>query len=65
MRKLFVLVGDPVAHSRSPAIHARAFAQLGVDAVYAPCRVTLPDLEQAVDGCEAALSRCTDQGRVS
>ena len=53
MRKLFVLVGDPVTHSRSPAIHARAFAQLGVDAVYAPCRVTPPDLEQAVDGLRA------------
>jgi shikimate dehydrogenase len=40
MRALYVLIGDPVAHSRSPAIHARAFALLGVDAVYAPCRVT-------------------------
>ncbi|HTO98101.1 MAG TPA: shikimate dehydrogenase, partial [Myxococcales bacterium] len=40
MRALYVLIGDPVAHSRSPAIHARAFQLLGVDAVYAPCRVT-------------------------
>lgn len=40
MRALYVLIGDPVAHSRSPAIHARAFALLGLDAVYAPCRVT-------------------------
>src|SRR5256886_9250424 len=40
MRALYVLLGDPVAHSRSPAIHARAFQILGVDAVYAPCRVT-------------------------
>jgi len=40
MRALYVLLGDPVAHSRSPAIHARAFQLLGVDAVYAPCRVT-------------------------
>ena len=39
MRALYVLLGDPVAHSRSPAIHARAFQLLGVDAVYAPCRV--------------------------
>src|SRR5581483_11072016 len=40
MRALYVLLGDPVAHSRSPAIHARAFELLSVDAVYAPCRVT-------------------------
>jgi shikimate dehydrogenase len=40
MRALYVLLGDPVAHSRSPAIHARAFELLGIDAVYAPCRVT-------------------------
>ena len=40
MRALYLLLGDPVAHSRSPAIHARAFQLLGVDAVYAPARVT-------------------------
>jgi shikimate dehydrogenase len=40
MRALYVLLGDPVAHSRSPSIHARAFELLSVDAVYAPCRVT-------------------------
>src|SRR5438552_11723859 len=40
MRALYVLLGDPVAHSRSPAIHACAFQVLGLDAVYAPCRVT-------------------------
>jgi shikimate dehydrogenase len=39
-RALYVLIGDPVAHSRSPKIHARAFELLGIDAVYAPCVVT-------------------------
>ncbi|HKC58764.1 MAG TPA: shikimate dehydrogenase [Myxococcales bacterium] len=53
MRKLFLVLGDPVAHSRSPAIHARAFALLGVDAAYAPCRVAADRLEQAVDGIRA------------
>ena len=53
MRKLFVLLGEPVAHSRSPAIHARAFALLGVDAAYAPCRVPAEDLARAVDGLRA------------
>ena len=53
MRKLFVVIGDPVAHSRSPAIHARAFELLGMDAVYAPCRVRSDELERAVDGLRA------------
>ncbi|HEY6908148.1 MAG TPA: shikimate dehydrogenase [Myxococcales bacterium] len=51
MRALYLLLGDPVAHSRSPAIHARAFQLLGVDAVYAPSRVT--DVPGAVRGLRA------------
>ena len=50
MRRLFALLGDPVAHSRSPAIHARAFALLGEDAVYAPCQVPPAELKAAFDG---------------
>jgi shikimate dehydrogenase len=42
MRALYLVLGDPIAHSRSPAIHTRAFQLLGMDAVYAPCRVTDP-----------------------
>jgi len=30
----FAVVGDPVDHSRSPAIHNAGFSELGVDAVY-------------------------------
>jgi shikimate dehydrogenase len=51
MRALYLLLGDPVAHSKSPAIHARAFQMLGVDAVYAPCRVT--DVPAAMQGLRA------------
>jgi shikimate dehydrogenase len=51
MRALYLLLGDPVAHSRSPAIHARAFQLLGVNAVYAPCRVT--DVPGAIAGLRA------------
>jgi shikimate dehydrogenase len=51
MRALYLLLGDPVAHSRSPAIHARAFQALGIDAVYAPCRVT--DVPAAVGALRA------------
>ncbi len=32
--KRFVVLGDPVTHSRSPAIHNAAFAALGIDANY-------------------------------
>jgi shikimate dehydrogenase len=47
MRALYLILGDPVAHSRSPAIHARAFSLLGVDAVYAPCQVARADVQRA------------------
>ncbi|TMB32193.1 MAG: shikimate dehydrogenase [Deltaproteobacteria bacterium] len=50
MRRFYCVLGDPVAHSRSPAIHARAFARLGLDAVFAPCRVTAAELPAAVSG---------------
>ena len=51
MRALYLLLGDPVAHSRSPAIHARAFQLLGIDAVYAPCQVT--DVPAAIGAIRA------------
>src|SRR5436309_1770931 len=53
MRRFYCVLGDPVAHSRSPAIHARAFAGLGLDAVYAPCRVSAADLPAAIAGLRA------------
>jgi shikimate dehydrogenase len=53
MRALYCLLGDPVAHSRSPAIHARAFHLLGVDAAYAPCKVAAAELPVAVAGLRA------------
>ena len=53
MRRLFCLLGDPVAHSLSPRIHARAFQLLGVDAVYAPCQVAAAELPVAVAGLRA------------
>ena len=37
--KVFGVVGCPVGHSMSPAIHNAAFAADGVDAVYVPLRV--------------------------
>jgi 3-dehydroquinate dehydratase/shikimate dehydrogenase len=50
--RIFGVIGDPVAHSLSPLIHNRAFAALGINAVYLPFRVpreTLADFLNAFD----------------
>jgi shikimate dehydrogenase len=41
------LVGDPVAHSASPAIHAAAFIALGLDLEYVSVRIIRDDLAEA------------------
>jgi len=38
--QLFGIIGDPVEHSLSPAMHNAAFAHLGLNAVYVPMRPT-------------------------
>ncbi len=48
-----VLLGDPVGHSLSPAIHNAAFRALGLDAVYLACRVEAARLGDAVAGLGA------------
>ncbi|MFZ0589647.1 MAG: shikimate dehydrogenase [Bryobacteraceae bacterium] len=42
--KVFGVIADPVAHSRSPQIHNRAFHAKRMDAVYLPFRVALSAL---------------------
>lgn len=37
--QVYGVVGNPVAHSRSPALHNAAFAAAGIDAVYLPLLV--------------------------
>ena len=37
----FAVVGDPIDHSRSPAIHRAAYTALGIDASYT--RLTVPE----------------------
>jgi len=48
--KVVGLIGDPVAHSVSPAMHNAAFACLGLDYVYLPFRVQKERLAEAVGG---------------
>jgi shikimate dehydrogenase len=38
------VIGDPIAHSKSPLIHAFWLEKLGIDAAYRPCHVTADGL---------------------
>ncbi len=49
--RLCAVIGNPVSHSMSPAIHNRAFAELGLDYVYVAFRVE--DVGAAVAGMRA------------
>lgn len=51
--QLVVLLGHPVGHSVSPAIHSAAFAATATDAVYVACDVAPEDLPAALDGLGA------------
>ena len=53
MTRLVALLGAPVAHSVSPAIHAAAFAAAGIDAAYVACHVEPEAFRTAVDGLRA------------
>jgi shikimate dehydrogenase len=50
---LIGLLGDPVSHSLSPAMHNAALEQLGVDAVYLPFPCHSSDLEAVLRGLAA------------
>jgi shikimate dehydrogenase len=47
------IIGDPIAHTLSPAMHNAAFVALGLDWVYVPVRVRPRDLEDALRGIRA------------
>jgi len=51
--RLCALLGDPVEHTMSPAMHNAAFRKLGLDYVYLPFRVSAADLPNAVNGMRA------------
>ncbi|MDX5476009.1 MAG: shikimate dehydrogenase [Bacillaceae bacterium] len=50
MKKLFGVIGDPIAQSMSPHIHNDAFVQHKIDGAYLPFHVTNENLQKAVDG---------------
>jgi 3-dehydroquinate dehydratase / shikimate dehydrogenase len=47
--KVYGVIGDPVRHSISPAVHNRAFQARRCDAVYLPFLVTPPQLRDFMD----------------
>ena len=51
--KVCGLIGDPVEHTVSPAMHNAAFKKLGLDYLYLPFRVGKEELAKAVDGIRA------------
>ena len=53
MVTLYGILGSPVAHSRSPAMHNAAFRALGIDATYVAFEVAPARLADAVRGLAA------------
>lgn len=51
--RLCGLIGDPVEHTMSPAMHNAAFRNLGIDYLYVPFRVKKEELGKAIDGIRA------------
>ncbi len=51
--KVCGLIGDPVEHSMSPAMHNAAFKELGIDYLYVPFRVKREELGKAIEGIRA------------
>lgn len=51
--EVFAVIGDPIEHSLSPAMHNAAFEHLNLDFVFVAFRVTSDELERAVRGARA------------
>ncbi|KOY80992.1 shikimate dehydrogenase [Lysinibacillus macroides] len=50
MKKWFAVIGDPIEHSKSPAMHNAWFEEMDIDATYIPIHVASHQLESAVAG---------------
>ena len=48
--RLCGVIGDPIEHTMSPAIHNAAFTKMGLDYLYVPFRVKREELSRAIDG---------------
>lgn len=59
--RVFAILGDPVAHSISPAMHNAAFRALGLDAVYVALRTRRGEVGDLMRG----LSRAGGGGNVT
>ncbi|HZE59556.1 MAG TPA: shikimate dehydrogenase [Burkholderiales bacterium] len=57
MTERYAVIGNPVAHSQSPAIHARFAQATGQDIVYERIEAPLDGFERAVDEFRAAGGR--------
>ena len=53
MKKVYAVIGDPIAHSMSPAIQNDAFEKEEIDADYQPFHVKPEGLSDAVKGMKA------------
>jgi shikimate dehydrogenase len=51
--KLCGVIGDPIEHTMSPAIHNAAFIQMGLDYIYIPFHVREKELDKAIGGMRA------------
>lgn len=59
MTARYAVIGDPIAHSLSPAIHTRWLADAGIDATYTALRVHGPDPEALIRALpQEGLSGC-------
>ncbi|MBG9756565.1 shikimate dehydrogenase [Lysinibacillus sphaericus] len=50
MKKWFAVIGDPIEHSKSPAMHNAWFEEMSVEATYIPLLVSSEQLGAAVAG---------------
>ncbi|PYF08794.1 shikimate dehydrogenase [Ureibacillus chungkukjangi] len=48
MKKWFAVIGDPIAHSKSPNMHNAWFEEMNIDAAYIPLHVKSENLESAI-----------------
>jgi shikimate dehydrogenase len=52
-RRRFAVIGDPIAHSKSPTMHTAAFAALGLDCTYEAIHVTSQGLSAIISALQA------------